>query len=80
MNIEIAPKEYWIRCIYNEALLYCFQLGIDGKTGWRLPTRDEYNIYSVYIEPEVLPVFPWFIGDEGIPLTYTFLCIPIRTI
>jgi hypothetical protein len=39
--IEIAPKEYHIRCTYNEAILYCFSLNIDGKTCWRLPRLDE---------------------------------------
>jgi hypothetical protein len=37
MNIEIAPLEYYIVCFYDEAMLYCFQLEIDGKRGWRLP-------------------------------------------
>lgn len=50
--IEIAPDEYQISCSYDEAVLYCFQLIIDGKIGWRLPTRDEYydweEIYGWY--------------------------------
>ena len=41
--IEIAPSEYFIDTDdEDEAILYCFQLNINGKTGWRLPTRDEY--------------------------------------
>jgi hypothetical protein len=36
-KIEISPKEYWIeRCSYDEAILYCFSLEIDGKKGWRI--------------------------------------------
>jgi hypothetical protein len=42
MNIELAPEEYHIKCSYEEALLYCFSLNIDGKKDWRLPTFDEY--------------------------------------
>jgi hypothetical protein len=34
MNIEIAPKEYRIRCTYEDAKFYCFSLNIDGKMGW----------------------------------------------
>jgi formylglycine-generating enzyme required for sulfatase activity len=28
---------------YDEALMYCFMLEVDGERGWRLPTHDEYN-------------------------------------
>ena len=42
MAIKIAPDIYWIKCYYGEAILYCFQLNIDGKTNWRIPTDDEY--------------------------------------
>jgi hypothetical protein len=41
MNIEIAPKETEIQANWNDAKLYCFALNIDGKTGWRLPTKEE---------------------------------------
>ena len=46
MNIEVAPDEFWIKCTYNEAILYCFQLEIDGKVGWRLPTYTEWQTYK----------------------------------
>ena len=42
MSIEISPttdKEF----TYDEAVMYCFFLIVDGKKGWRLPTQDEYN-------------------------------------
>ena len=39
--IEIAPKETEIRANWYDATLYCFSLNIDGKTGWRLPSKDE---------------------------------------
>jgi hypothetical protein len=65
MNIEIAPKEYRIECSYNEALLYCFQLEIDGKRGWQLPTWFEY-CNDVRID-----AFAWQIGGEQI-------VIPVR--
>lgn len=43
MNIEIAPKSTEIQANWDDARLYCFGLNIDGKIGWRLPTREELN-------------------------------------
>ena len=43
MNFEIAPKSTEIRLKWDDAKLYCFSLDIDGKTGWRLPTKEELN-------------------------------------
>jgi hypothetical protein len=49
--IEIAPMTK-SRFIYNDAVLYCFALNIDGKIGWRLPTAEElYQIYKTTTEP-----------------------------
>jgi hypothetical protein len=41
LKIEIAPKSD-SQMSYNDAILYCFSLNIDGKIGWRMPTLDEY--------------------------------------
>jgi hypothetical protein len=43
MNFEIAPKSTEIKANWYDAKLYCFSLNIDGKTGWRLPTKEELN-------------------------------------
>jgi hypothetical protein len=43
MNFEIAPKSTEIQTNWDDAKLYCFSLNIDGKTGWRLPTKEELN-------------------------------------
>lgn len=53
-NIETAPQEYWINCTYDEAILYCFSLNIDGKTGWRLPTSSE-SLFRVCWKSDRLP-------------------------
>jgi hypothetical protein len=73
-KIEIAPKEYRIKSTYNEAVLYCFQLNIDGKIGWRLPTWFEYRSD---VRIDALGYECWYRGD-----TYTdrFWCIPVRDI
>lgn len=39
--IEIAPSEYERSLAYDDAILYCFSLSIDGKVGWRLPNISE---------------------------------------
>jgi hypothetical protein len=41
LKIEIALVSD-SRMSYNDAILYCFSLNIDGKIGWRMPTLDEY--------------------------------------
>lgn len=47
MNFEIAPKTTEIQANWDSAVVYCFSLNIDGKTGWRLPNRIELlNIYK----------------------------------
>jgi hypothetical protein len=43
MNFEIAPKSTEIQANWDNAKLYCFSLNINGKTGWRLPTKDELD-------------------------------------
>jgi hypothetical protein len=43
MNFEIAPKSTEIKANWDDVRLYCFALNIDGKTGWRLPTKEELN-------------------------------------
>ena len=40
--IEFAPEKYWIELDWYDAKVYCFSLTIDGKTGWRLPTFEEF--------------------------------------
>lgn len=47
MNFEIAPIETEIQANWYDAKVYCSSLNIDGKKGWRLPTRAElYQIYK----------------------------------
>jgi formylglycine-generating enzyme required for sulfatase activity len=86
MNIEIAPKEYRIYDVsYNEAILYCFQLNIDGKIGWRLPTEEERKGIEGYCG--------WYLDDslkfwreddssqnDAVLKSRNFWCVPVRDI
>jgi len=46
-NFEIAPKSTEIKTNWYYAKLYCIALNIDGKTGWRLPSKEElFQIYK----------------------------------
>ena len=45
--IEVAAKEYERILNWDDAMLYCSLLVIDGKDDWRLPTLDElYDIHK----------------------------------
>ena len=71
-TVEIAPEQYHIECTYDDALLYCFQLNIDGKTGWRLPSVRDY-LKNKGSEGH------WEIEDVNMLLPITELtCIPVR--
>jgi hypothetical protein len=43
MNFEIAPKSTESQLTWDEARMYCFSLKVDGKVGWRLPTKQELD-------------------------------------
>jgi hypothetical protein len=76
MNFELAPEEFHKKLSLEEAQLYCFSLNIDGKTGWRLPTYNEY-----VNEPDLLGD-GWNqkdIGNEYFKRNQTrYYCYPVR--
>jgi formylglycine-generating enzyme required for sulfatase activity len=77
--IEVAPEEYWIKSTYEDAKFYCFSLNIDGKSGWRLPTREEWIGYDDLINVAVTKRSSWFREDDMRKhLKYRF--IPVRDI
>ena len=56
--IEIAPKQTERYVNWADARLYCFALNIDGKIGWRLPTKKELNTFDK-IEHELEDEYYW---------------------
>ena len=43
LQLEIAPKSTEKYLSWDDAVEYCKNLVVDGKTGWRLPTKTELN-------------------------------------
>ena len=69
MSIEIAEvsdKNF----TYEEAVMYCFFLEIDGKKGWRLPTEREYNSYN--------NIWGWYQDDERQHILTIYRITPVR--
>ena len=52
--IEQSPVEYWIAQCKDDAVLYSFSLSVNGKTGWRLPTKEEFRVIYEPTNPEFL--------------------------
>jgi hypothetical protein len=47
-KIEIG-KASVTRMTYDDAVLYCFLLNINGKIGWRLPTIEEFDCNENFV-------------------------------
>lgn len=77
MNIEFAPREFCFKCTYQDALLYCFSLNIDGKIGWRLPSILDFPSGG-YGDLTFNYGGVWFC--ESIPRNRKFTCVPVRDI
>ena len=63
MNFEIAPKSTEIKLNWDDARLYCFALNIEGKTGWRLPTKEELN--EIYLSDNDFANVWYWSSTEG---------------
>ena len=67
--IERSPEEYHKTLTYDEALLYCFSLNIDGKVGWRLPTLREIFKHK--------GLYGWYTGDDNVRNSHGMV-MPVR--
>ena len=73
--IEIAPKKYWIKCTFAEALLYLEFLEIDGKKGWTLFTCKKEADRVALIKPTWNKNHKY---SSNVTKSYKFTCIPVR--
>ena len=46
MTIEISNAKYWKKMEWNDGILYCSLLSIDGKEDWRPMSVDEIMEYG----------------------------------
>lgn len=77
IKTEICPKEYWLKnCTFEEAVLYCFRLDIDGKKGWVMPYRNDLSLGSNIFVLAVGGI--WF--HENKDTLYTMTCVPVRKV
>lgn len=77
LNLEVAPVSP-TDLTYDEAMLYCFTLEIDGKIGWRMPTHYEYNAFRCSLTGvSVVKYFCWFVDRVG-GLTPARRVYPVR--
>jgi hypothetical protein len=80
MKFETAPKEYWIRASsFDEVKMYLLFLEIDGKRGWRIPTRFERTKY--FRAGEHVNETVWdHLYEDAVLLNSTRKLIPVRDI
>ena len=64
MNIEISDKKYWKRLSYDDGLLYCSLLSIDGVGDWRMVERWEYVKHDMYYLSGLAVSEMWIVGDN----------------
>lgn len=67
MKFEIAPKETEIEATWDDAKLYCFSLNIGGKTGWRLPSKDELELIHRKYQHDHEYEHTWYWTSENSP-------------
>lgn len=87
LTFEVVSLNKYKFLSYENAKLYCFSLSVDGKTGWRLPTKEEceqlkqlwifYN--RIWIDqPDT--VFDFSMGMAIDNYKGNYLVIPVRDI
>ena len=77
--IEISDKKYWIKGTYDDAIMYCQFLEIDGKKDYRLFNNDMERMNSGNTFGRAI----WYFEDptlSGINLKEKYLCVPVRDI
>jgi hypothetical protein len=77
MTIEISEEKYWKVMGYDDGMLYCSLLIIDGKEDWRMPFSME-SIWEEWKKLRRMPVRMWYY-DEGVMYEGNrYWVIPVR--
>lgn len=63
MNIEISPRAYESYLNWEDGMLYCSLLVIEGKDDWRMPTIEELN--EIYNSENTFSGSYWSSTDEN---------------
>jgi hypothetical protein len=79
LKLEIGPVSP-INLTYDEAVLYCFSLEIDGKIGWRIPTYAEFNDFRCYLSGVTPGNHCCWYKDEHVGESIKRRVYPIRNI
>jgi hypothetical protein len=91
-KLMISPLSNLKSLNYNDALLYCSLLDINGYADWRMPDIDDMNIIQSYLH-EQLGLSSYWLSDKRIRragmvlqvtndevLEVNFMVRPVRTI
>lgn len=63
---------------FDEAQMYCFVYQENNLSGWRLPTRDEFE---QYINPHPLdPCFIWLAKGYNVDTTKLYRVVPVKDV
>jgi hypothetical protein len=71
MTIEISDKKYWTKLNYDDGMLYCQLLDIDGKNDWRMiehmgeidDLMDEINKGKIEDDDDIYFYNAWVVAD-----------------
>ena len=80
IRLEISDKKYWKDMGYLDGLLYCSVVEIDGKTDWKMITREEYDKHDMYYLSNVSIGHMWMVGDNDEETGYTYWKKLIKTV
>lgn len=72
--IELAPQWCERELNWYDANRYCMQLDINGKLGWRLPTREELWDITSIAGVDLKPINYWTITYGGMAPDMTIGC------
>jgi len=69
-NMMVLPVEYDKKLNYNDALLYCSLLNVDGYNDWTMAAFDDMMVIDRYVDTSYHSIrnrsHPYWVKDRGI--------------